>query len=254
MLPPRDLAPFERGILPALRACVRAGYFSLAVEGAERLPRGERVIYVGNHAGWLTLDSLFFGLAIHEHRGPAALPYVAVNDPLLRLPGLGPFLARVGGIPASWLRDPARFGTCPSLGIFPEGTAGNCKPFYRAYRMARWRTGFVRLALQQRMRVVPIAGIGAEEAVPNLATVRALEPLLGTLLPVPACPVPLPSRWKLVVHEPVDLAASGVDPDDRAGLAALAAAVRATVQATLDHETRDRPLGRLARWVERLAG
>jgi 1-acyl-sn-glycerol-3-phosphate acyltransferase len=233
---------------------VRVGYFSLDVAGAEHVPRQGPIVYVANHAGWFTLDTLMGALAVVDHVSADRLPYGAVQDELLRVPGVGRLFEGVGGFPASWLRDP---GSLPPemrvFSVYPEGTEGNCKPFWQAYRMRRWRTGFVRLAASVGARVVPVAVVGGEECLPVAWTLRVVRPLVGTILPVPICVLPLPSRWKLVFHPPValdEVLLAGEGGNSAVFLQharELAESIRGTVQSTLDLETGQRVLGRLSR-------
>jgi 1-acyl-sn-glycerol-3-phosphate acyltransferase len=245
-------------VLPAIRWLVEIGYFSFTVEGAEHVPRRGPVVYVGNHAGCWTLDTFMGALAVVDHVGADRLPYGAVQDEVFKVPGVGRFLEGVGGFPASWLRDP---GALPKemqvFSVYPEGMEGICKPFWHAYRMRQWRTGFAHLAAALRAPVVPVAILGAEESLPVVCTLRTLEPLVGTPLPVPLSVLPLPSRWKVVFHAPE------LSPAERLGRAdddppralrrarRLADSIRSTVQRTLDQEAEHRLLGRLSRRFQR---
>jgi 1-acyl-sn-glycerol-3-phosphate acyltransferase len=253
-LPRRDLPMLLTKVLPALRALVKIGYFSLDVEGAEHVPREGPIVYVANHAGWVTLDTLMGALAVVDHVGADRLPYGAAQDELLKVPGVGRFFEGVGAFPASWLREPRSLpAEMQVFSVYPEGTAGNCKPFWHAYRMRRWRSGFVHLAAALGAPIVPVAVLGAEECLPVAGTVRFLRPLVGTVLPVPLCALPLPSRWKLVFHEPVSVHGGALSGDVEAPPSflqharRLAESTRSTVQGTLDRETEHRLLGRLSR-------
>jgi 1-acyl-sn-glycerol-3-phosphate acyltransferase len=241
-------------VLPALRALVEINYFSLTVEGAEHVPRRGPAVYVGNHAGWITLDTLMGALAIVDHVGADRLPYGAVQDQLLKVPAVGRFFEGVGGFPASWLRDPKSLPRQMEVfSVYPEGTEGNCKPFWHAYRMRRWRTGFAHLSAALRAPIVPVAILGGEECLPVACTLRVLRPLLGTILPVPLFALPLPARWKIVFHEPVRFYdGPWSDRESAPGWAIqrarrVAESIRGTVQRTLDRETEHRLLGQLSR-------
>lgn len=240
-----------RHVVPAMRGLVRLRYFSFEVEGTEHLPADGRAVYAANHAGWFPLDAFFTGLAVSDALGEARAPYFAASETALALPYVGTFLRRMGALPASWLRRPARIPAgIDAFGIFPEGVEGNCKPFWKAYRLRTFKRGFVRLALARNLPIVPVSVLGGEECLPVVWTVRALEPLVGSIFGLPLCALPLPARWKVVFHPPVRL-----EPPDRAGFADAAWAsgvardVRRTVQATLDAEGGDRVLARLSKAV-----
>lgn len=249
-------AEIDRGFLvhrvqPAMRALVRLGYFSFDVDGAEHVPRDGRAVYVANHAGWFALDAFFLGLAVAEAAGPWRTPHFATADAALAAPLLGAALRRIGALPASWLLRPERLPEdVRACAVFPEGVEGNCKPFWQAYRMRPWKRGFARVARALGAPVVPVAILGGEECLPVARTVRALEPVIGSIVGLPLSWIPLPARWKVVFHPPVEVAPAGADPR---GDVALAAALRGTVQATIDRNARSYPLARLSSAVAALS-
>ena len=248
-----DRDALVRQVAAAIRAMVRLGYFTLEVEGAEHLPREGAVVYAQNHAGWFALDTFILGHAVGETLGLSRAPYFAAHESALAAPVIGPFLRRLGGLPASWFRNPERLPPeIGSYGICPEGVRGNCKPFWEAYRMRPWNRGFVRVAIARQCPIVPVAILGGEECLPVAWTVRALEPFVGSVLGLPLSPVPLPTRWKLVFHEPIELGAGREALTDQGYCSAVARHVQAIVQRTLDREARSRLLGRLSSMVELL--
>jgi 1-acyl-sn-glycerol-3-phosphate acyltransferase len=243
----------DRDLLPQLfrmgRAVVRLGYFSLEVEGIEHVPRSGRLVFAANHAGWFPVDAFVLGFVVGEAHGLARVPFFATADAALAAPVLGRFMQRAGALPASWFRRPGRLPeSVESIGIFPEGVRGNCKPFWEAYRMQDWARGFVRAAVARRASVVPVAILGGEECVPVGWTVRLLEPVLGTILPLPLSPVPLPARWKVVFHAPLPPPPAATTSQEQTE---IARGVQRTVQATLDREAGRYPLGRLAAYRAR---
>lgn len=241
----------------ALDALIRLGYFSFELEGGDRIPRDGAVVYAQNHAGWFALDTFLVGYAVEQALGkPAGLarvPYFAAHDSALAAPGLGPFLRGLGGLPASWFLHPERLPPdIECFGICPEGVRGNTKPFWEAYRMRPWSRAFVRLAIAREARIVPVAVLGGEECLPVGWTVRILEPLIGSIIGMPVLPVPLPTRWKVVFHEPFRVASPRRARPDPALCDEFAARTQAIVQATLDREARARPLGRFSTLVSAL--
>jgi 1-acyl-sn-glycerol-3-phosphate acyltransferase len=250
-----DRALWRGTLVPLVRSFIRLGYFGFEIEGAENVPRSGRVVYAGNHAGWFPLDAFFVGLAVADVAGDERTPFFAASEAALAIPGLGAFLRRVSAIPASWLRRPERLPPeIESIGVFPEGVEGNCKPFWNAYRMRPWRRGFVRVAAALDAPVVPVAVLGGEECLPVAWTVRRLEPLVGSIFGLPLAGVPLPSRWKIVFHPPLRVEGDARRVlKDHASADAFARRVRAVVEATLDREAAARPLARLSSAVARAA-
>lgn len=240
-----------RKLRALLRVALRLRYFSLDVEGAGRIPREGPLVFVQNHAGWFALDSILVGGVVGDVLGIARTPYYAVEEAALDAPILGSFFRRLGGLPAHAFRHPERLPPqIDSFGICPEGVHGNCKPFWEAYRMREWSRTFVKLALQRHAKIVPVAVFGGEESLPSLWTVRLLEPFIGSVVGLPLLPFPLPARWKIVFHEPVE-----VEPQDahhqRDYCLEVSGRVRDIVQRTLDREAPRRPLLRLSSLVAR---
>lgn len=260
-LPQRNFETLTKTVFPALRALIQSGYFSLDVEGAEHVPRSGPVIYAANHAGWFTLDTIFGALVVADHVGLDRLPWPAGQDQMFKIPKLGRFFADSGVFPASWLKTPEALpAEMETFCIYPEGTEGNCKSFIHAYQLREWRTGFLRLALARGATIVPLAIVGSEECLPSIAPIRFLKPLLGTTFPLPLSLLPLPSRWKFIFHEPVDISSLMVGREgdsaetQKQRLREIAAGIRERVQQTLDRETSTHTLVRVSKFIKRSLG
>jgi 1-acyl-sn-glycerol-3-phosphate acyltransferase len=257
--PIRDIARVERLALGPLRRLIDRGYFQLETDGIENLPREGRVVYVGNHAGWITLDTLMGAIFVKDYLGESRLPFMAVQDVLFKMSSVASFIRALGAFPASWLRNPSDLpAEMDVFAVYPEGAEGNCKSFLHAYQMAQWRTGFVRLALARDAEIVPWCILGGEECLPALSTIRVFKPLFGSIAPLPLTPFPLPTRWKIIVLPPLnarrlaaELARRHELGDERAVARAVADHVRALVQARLDRESSAWPLGRIGKALAR---
>ncbi|WP_394844173.1 1-acyl-sn-glycerol-3-phosphate acyltransferase [Pendulispora brunnea] len=246
-------------VFPPLRALLRTGYLSLSVEGVEHVPRSGPAIYVGNHAGWFTMDTFLGAIALADNVGLDRLPWGAVQDELLHVPKIGRFFEAFGGFPASWLRTPELIPReMEVFSVYPEGTEGNCKSFLHAYRMREWRTGFLRIALARGAPIIPVAIVGGEECLPVAWTLRFVKPILGTILPLPFTVLPLPARWKFIFHEPIKLSASDLG-DEREPVEIrkqrahrMATKIRDRVQRTLDERTSSHTLARISKFMMKL--
>ena len=89
------------------------------------------------------------------------------------------------------------------------------KPFSRRYELEEFGHGFMRLAIETKTPIVPVAVIGAEEQAPAV-NVRPLAKLMGMpsfpVVPYPPfLPLPLPVKYRLYFGEPMHLTG---DPDD----------------------------------------
>jgi 1-acyl-sn-glycerol-3-phosphate acyltransferase len=130
--------------------------------------------------------------------------------------------------------------------VFPEGQKGSRKLFWQRYRLRRFgRGGFVRTAMRAGVPIVPIAVLGAEEAMPIFAHVPLLQRLTGLIyFPInhafphfglAAALMYLPAKFRIRFLEPVDL--SRYDPEDAEDIAlvqGLSEEIRGRIQAELD--------------------
>ena len=66
--------------------------------------------------------------------------------------------------------------------VFPEGQKGTRKLFWQRYKLRRFgRGGFVKTAIRAGVPIVPVAVVGAEEAMPIFAHVPLLQRLTGLI-------------------------------------------------------------------------
>jgi 1-acyl-sn-glycerol-3-phosphate acyltransferase len=111
---------------------------------------------------------------------------------------------------------------------FPEGTRGASKPVSERYRLRRFEdAAFIRTAVSAGVPIVPIAILGAEEAVPVLARV----PSVFRRLRLPLAPVlPLPAKFKVRFLEPVHVDSHRTED---AQIQALSEDIRGLIQENL---------------------
>ena len=142
--------------------------------------------------------------------------------------------------------------------VFPEGVRGSGKLFDKRYQLQKMGTGFVRLALESKAPIVPVAIIGSEETYPAVHDAKTLAKLLGApYMPVtpfwpllgPLGAVPLPVQIDLHFGEPIYLEgdADGSDKD----IGEKVQHVKRTLQGMIDAGLEARPdLDRFARLAE----
>jgi 1-acyl-sn-glycerol-3-phosphate acyltransferase len=143
-------------------------WFRVEWEGFELLPEEGGALLVANHAGAIPPDapSIMHGIEKDLHR-----PVYGLAENLFRtLPVVGTLWARSGGVAAHpdnayrLLHDEQQL-----VLVFPEGTKGTGKQYADRYKLRRFgRGGFVEIAMRAGVPVVPIAVMGAEEAMPIL--------------------------------------------------------------------------------------
>lgn len=199
-------------------------YFRGEVRDIERIPASGPVLIVGNHSGGLaTPDTWVFMVNFLRHFGTQREAYALAHNVVMGLPLTGTWLRKVGTLPAhpDAARSALRRGA--SVLVYPGGD----EDVFRAWslrnriRLAR-RTGFIRLALQERVPVQPVVSIGGHETVfvasdgRRLARTLGLERFRIKALPLVIGPpwgvspgdfllhLPLPAKITVQVGEPID--------------------------------------------------
>jgi 1-acyl-sn-glycerol-3-phosphate acyltransferase len=200
----------------ALAAFLHRYYFRTEVHGIENVPEG-RVLVVGNHSGQIPVDGLIIGTALMLDAEPPRFPRSMVERWSAQLPFVSVFFPRCGQVVGSPENARRLLEADEALVVFPEGTRGISKTFDRRYKLVDFGLGFLRLALETKTPIVPVAVIGGEEQLPSVGNVRTLAKLFG----MPAFPIiphlflglplPLPTRYRLWFGEPIRVEG---DPDD----------------------------------------
>jgi 1-acyl-sn-glycerol-3-phosphate acyltransferase len=220
-------------------------WFRCEVEGIEHVPATGGALLAANHAGALPPDAAMIAKAIQEeHPRPRPL-HLTVEHFFKGYPFFSIFVSRIGGVPA----HPANVQRLLSderqlVLVFPEGAKGTAKLYKDRYRLRRFgRGGFVAAAMRAGTPIVPIAVVGAEEAMPTFAHVRGLQRLTG-LLYFPVTPLfphlgllgaaYLPAKFKLRFLPPVPTDRLGAEAWEDQGLVQdVADEIRARIQDAL---------------------
>jgi 1-acyl-sn-glycerol-3-phosphate acyltransferase len=222
-------------------------WFRVEQRGIEQVPAEGGALLVSNHSGALPPDAPMIMRAIrHEHPRPRPL-YMLGEHWFKGYPGVGMLANKIGLVPGHpanaqrLLRDERRLAL-----VFPEGQRGSRKLYWQRYKLRRFgRGGFVRTAMRARVPIVPVAVLGAEEAMPIFAHVPLLQRLTGLIyFPVnhafphfglAAALMYLPAKFKIHFLEPVDLNEYGPDDaEDVALVQNVAEEIRARIQAELE--------------------
>jgi 1-acyl-sn-glycerol-3-phosphate acyltransferase len=218
-------------------------WFRCDVEGIENVPATGGALLVSNHAGALPPDAPMIVKAIKEEHPRPRPVHLTVEHFFRGYPFFSQLVAKIGGVPA----HPANvqrllYDEQQLVLVFPEGRKGTEKLYTERYRLRRFgRGGFVASAMRARTPIVPVAVVGAEEAMPTFAQIGVLQRLTG-LLYFPITPTfphlgllgfvgYLPAKFRIRFLEPIRTDDLGDAPWEDAGLVqTIAAEVRERIQ------------------------
>lgn len=201
-------------------------YFRAEVRGLERIPEEGPVLFVGNHSGGnMTPDSVVFLLAFNAYFGAERPLHILAHSLVTSWPGLGAFLRRWGVITAGpkAARAALERGSC--VLVYPGGDVETHRPWRDRHRIRfDGRRGFLRLAAETGVPIVPVVADGGQETYLPLSDGRRLARALrldrlGRLKVLPislALPwgvnigdllghLPLPAKIRVECLEPIDV-------------------------------------------------
>jgi 1-acyl-sn-glycerol-3-phosphate acyltransferase len=166
-----------RKLAPILNWVYRK-YFRVEAIGLEALPVG-RTLFVGNHGGQIPLDAMMAGMALFMEAEPPRIARAMVERWVPTVPFVSSLFTRIGAM----IGDPANCRELlehdQSVMVFPEGVRGSGKLFKDRYQLQRFGTGFMRLAIESKAPIVPVAIIGTEETYPSVHNFKSFANLIG---------------------------------------------------------------------------
>jgi 1-acyl-sn-glycerol-3-phosphate acyltransferase len=228
-------------------------YFSPEVRGQENLPASGPVLVVGNHSNMFYMpDAWVVGLEAIRRRGLDQPAYALGYDLLFGIPFVGPFLRRIGAIPAGGEEAEQALAAGGFVLVYPGGDREACRPWTQRDTVDLGdHKGFIRLALRTGVPVVPVVAHGSHEAIivvsrgERLAKALGLHRLRIQVFPIMLTPfglttavvppLPMPSAIIVEFLPPLDWSAHGPDgADDEEVVAECYDEISRVMQAALD--------------------
>ena len=192
-------------------------YFDVSVYGIENIPDRGRVMLVGNHSGGVALDGAMVIASTFMEMEPPRLAQGMAEYFLNKTPVFSQWTSRLGhltGLPEHALR---LLENDRMLMVFPEGARGTAKLYKDRNSLVRFGTGFMRLAMEAKAPIVPLAFIGGGDAVPTIHNSKFLGKLTGAPY-VPftpwILPLPRPSDCQIYYGEPMVFDGTGNEADE----------------------------------------
>ena len=209
-------------------------YFRAEVRGLGNVPEEGPVLLVGNHSGGnLTPDTAVFTLAFSTYFGVERVFHQLAHNLVLSMPGLS-FLRKYGTVAASHENARKALQAGAAVLVYPGGDYEVHRPSWQGRRVDfGGRKGFLRLALDEGVPIVPVVSIGGQETAlflsrgERLAKGLALDKLFRLkVLPISIAPpwginvgdmlghLPLPAKITVEALPPIDLRREfGAEPD-----------------------------------------
>ncbi len=210
-------------------------YFRAEVRDLGNVPADRPVLLVGNHSGGnIIVDTFVFTLAFSTYFGVERPFHQLAHNLAIAWPFAGEMLRKGGTMSASHEHAEQALAAGAPVLVYPGGDWETHRPSWESDRIDfAGRKGFVQLALDAGVPIVPVVSIGGQETAlflsrgAGLARTLRLDRLLRLkVLPISiALPwglnvgdfaghIPLPSKITIEVLPPIDLEREfGPDPD-----------------------------------------
>jgi 1-acyl-sn-glycerol-3-phosphate acyltransferase len=234
-------------------------YFRADVKGLENIPPEGPVLLVGNHSGGnMTPDTLVLTLAFNTYFGVERRFFQLAHNLVVSMPWLAS-LRKYGTVAASPDNAKKALDSGAALLVYPGGDYEVHRPSWETSKVDfNGRKGYVRLALEHDVPIVPIVSLGGQETALFLSRGERLAKLLRLdktfrlkVLPISIAPpwglnvgdmlghFPLPAKLRIRALAPIDVRERfGEDPD----IDEVDEFVLAKMQATLDSLAEQRTL------------
>jgi 1-acyl-sn-glycerol-3-phosphate acyltransferase len=179
-------------------------WFRGEVRGLERIPAEGPVLLVGNHSGGnLTPDTSVFTLAFNTYFGVERRFYQLAHNLVLSMPGLG-FLRKYGTVAASPENADQALDSGAALLVYPGGDYEVHRPIWESAKVDfGGRKGFIRLAREKDVPIVPVVSIGGQETALFLSRGEWLAKLLrlDRMFRLKVLPISIALPWGLNIGD-----------------------------------------------------
>jgi 1-acyl-sn-glycerol-3-phosphate acyltransferase len=234
-------------------------WFRMEMEGWENVPEAP-VLLVGIHSGApFVWDAWTVGVQWWRHFGDARPLHGTAHDALMAMPLVGRFFRSMGVLPAARDAIVTALAEGQDVALWPGGEVDSLRPWReRDKANLAHRTGFVRIAIQTGVPIVPIATVGGADAMPvlirgdRLSRVLRLDRTLrlkvfpiAVSLPWGIAPaalpqIPLPAKIRTVLLPPVHVDSDPKRLDDDDYIEDVYRQVEDSIQSGMDMLTRRR--------------
>jgi 1-acyl-sn-glycerol-3-phosphate acyltransferase len=211
-------------------------YFRSEVRGLENIPEKGPSLLVGNHSGGTMIaDTFVFAIEFYRRFGPERRFHQLAHDVAVALPTIGAMIRRYGTLAASHGNARRAFRAGAPVLVYPGGDYESFRPSWHSDQIEfGGRKGFIDLALNEGVPLVPVVAIGGQETglfvtrgqtlarmlmLDRLLRIKVLPFVVGppwglTVLDLPMPRIPLPAKITVQALASIDLKERfGEDPD-----------------------------------------
>jgi 1-acyl-sn-glycerol-3-phosphate acyltransferase len=236
-------------------------WFRLEMEGWENVPK-RNALLVGIHSGApFVWDAWTVGVQWWRHFGEDRPLHGTAHDALMAMPLIGRYFRSMGVLPAAPDSIATALAEGRDVALWPGGEVDSLRTWRdRDTANLAGRKGFVKIALQTGVPIVPIATVGGGDAMPvlikgdKLAKRLRLDKVarlkvfpIAISLPWGIAPaalpqLPLPAKIRTAFQEPIELDDDPARADDDAYVNSVYDQVEGSIQSGMDALTRRRTL------------
>ncbi|MDA4107627.1 lysophospholipid acyltransferase family protein [Mycolicibacterium holsaticum] len=179
-------------------------YFRADVRGLDRIPVDGPVLLVGNHSGGnVPPDTFVFTLAFCSYFGVERPFYQLAHNLVVSAPPLAS-LRKFGTVAANHENAQLALKSGAALLVYPGGDYEVFRPSWERNRVDfGGRKGYVRLAREAGVPIVPVASVGGQESVLFLSRGQWLAKLLRVdkMFRLKSVPIAIAPPWGLVISD-----------------------------------------------------
>ena len=234
-------------------------WFRMEIEGWEHLPEPP-VLLIGIHSGApFVWDAWTVGIQWWRRFGTDRPLHGTAHDALMASPLLGSYFRRMGVLPAAPDSIASALADGHDVALWPGGEIDSLRPWTeRDEAVLAGRKGFVRMAINAGVPIVPIATVGGPDSMPVIARGRRLAKLLQLdkaarlkmfpialsapwgLSPAILPELPLPTKIRTAFQPPIALSKDPEKAKDDRYVDSRYEEVRASIQHGMDALARRR--------------
>jgi 1-acyl-sn-glycerol-3-phosphate acyltransferase len=175
-------------------------WFRMEIEGWENIPAPPALL-VGIHSGApFVWDAWTIGVQWWRRFGDDRPLHGTAHDALMAAPLIGNYFRKMGVIPAAPDSMATALAEGHDVALWPGGEVDSLRPWtQRDKAVLAGRTGFIRMAINTGVPIVPIATVGGPDSMPVITKGRGLAKALqiDKLARIKIMPIALSAPWGL---------------------------------------------------------